>query len=147
MLCSYSFDLCFWGVPVRILKLFFVLFELLGGPSSDTLTFLHTFRGVPVKKDTLCTYKYKYKYKCRYEVRVVAISSAGQAAVERAVYTLTAGVFSLFKNLFSSARFFSSFQTTLTGGDAVSLRSPSPPLPTASQGERAQVVKSPLLHA
>lgn len=30
-------------------------------------------------------------YSCRYEVRVVAISSAGQAAVERAVYTLTAG--------------------------------------------------------
>ena len=27
----------------------------------------------------------------RYEVRVVALSTAGQAAVERAVYTLTAG--------------------------------------------------------
>ena len=27
----------------------------------------------------------------RYEVRVVAVSSAGQSSVERAVYTLTAG--------------------------------------------------------
>ena len=39
---------------------------------------------------------------------------------------------------FLSPRLFSSLVTVPTGGDAVSLRSPSPPLPTASQGKRHQ---------
>ena len=38
----------------------------------------------------------------RYEVRVVAVSSAGQSSVERAVYTLTAGESFYILKLFTS---------------------------------------------